>query len=1038
MSISYQIATLLTEQFYRWELRGRGWNLYPSRVQLEPPFRPFGGHYVQSSVAEDDGRVETFGGRFGRKLFPFLLEAQPSQSPLVPEIDEEPEPDETEAGELIEMQIALPRDYQPQANVFEQFLFSIGYAKHPIGFEVIGSNHELVVQIVAHLDDVPTVRAQLKAFFPEAVITQEEDYLLEKVLDLTGESFAAVDFGLEKEFVVPINTLKNLPADPLVAICGAMEKLGDEEIGIFQVLIEPTVNLWAPSMVSSVTLGDGRPFFSNAPELVEQVRQKTSRPLFAVCLRVGAFTDSLERRGALIRALAGALRPLANIQGNRLIPLHNEEYDETDHMSDILTRTSHRSGMILNSDEVIALAHLPTAAVRASSLRRALQKTRPVPDELMEGDEGVLLGVNLHEGVTSNFRLPMRTRLNHCHILGGAGTGKSTLLSWLAVEDIMAGHGLAVIDPHGDLIETILPHIPPERADDVILFDPTDETHAIAFNPLAARSDREIELVASDFIAVMKQNTSGWGDQMSSLLGNAVLAFLQSSRGGTLPELRRFLADPAFRKEFLKSVTNSEAIYFWETEAPLANKTAIGSILTRLDALLRHESVLHILGQKENRLDFGAIMDTKKIFLARLAKGLIGESNAYILGGLLISRFYQTALARQRLRQEKREPFMLMMDEAGDLLTSTVGEILIGTRKYGLGLTLAHQSLRQLSSSDQIYGAVTGSCRTKICFQVGGDDARKMAEEFADFTAADLMSLPTWHAVARVGSRDSSFNLKALLLSPPPIDPTDAYQAVLEQTRKRYCTPREVIRKDIAALRVPPPKGERVDPFADMNARRKREREKAAEEAKAEDEPLHRETSEEVSPERPAKVGAITNAETEVVPKTFQKAEAVKNSIIQAAGGWGYTYETECPILGKTRRVDIVLTLGKTIIACEIGATTSASQEVRNVLKCLKAGFSRVAHVCDSAQLRGQIEKLVQAECDAAEFKKVQFFTARQFISFLGKIAEDQKKEALSCDAATGKTVPTNTSAVSDEERKRLAAKIWEEIQKNKARDQRK
>jgi hypothetical protein len=303
---------------------------------------------------------------------------------------------------------------------------------------------------------------------------------------------------------------------------------------------------------------------------------------------------------------------LGHVQGNQLVPLKEEDYDPGDHLADLLLRETHRSGMLLNSDEVVALAHLPTAAVRARRLRRALQRTRPVPARLT--GEGVRLGDNLHEGVLSHVHLPLEVRLNHCHILGGTGSGKSTLLGQMALQDIIQGHGVAVIDPHGDLIDALLPHVPQERLDDVILFDPSDEEYAIGFNPLAAGSNREKELLAADFIAVMRQHTSSWGDQMSSLLGNAVLAFLHNSRTGTLPELRRFLVSPEFRAQVLQTVSSPEVAYFWEHEAGLANKSAIGSILVRLDELLRSESLLHILGQRANKLDFGDIMDSGRSF----------------------------------------------------------------------------------------------------------------------------------------------------------------------------------------------------------------------------------------------------------------------------------------------------------------------------------------------------------------------------------------------------------------------------------------
>jgi hypothetical protein len=741
-----------------------------------------------------------------------------------------------------------------------------------------------------------------------------------------------------------------------------------------------------------------------------------------------------------------------------LVPLTDENYDPEDHLLDVLFRGTHRSGMLLNSDEVVALAHLPTAAVRAKSLRRALQRTRPVPDRLTAKGSGVWIGDNLHEGVVSGVHLTTEARLNHCHILGGTGSGKSTLLGLMAYQDIIQGRGVAVIDPHGDLIDALLPHVPAERLDDVILFDPSDEDYAIAFNPLAAGSSREKELLAADFIAVMRQHTSSWGDQMSSLLGNAVLAFLQNTRTGTLPELRRFLVNPEFRSLVLKTVTSPEVAYFWEQEAALASKSAIGSILVRLDELLRSESLLHILGQRANKLDFGDIMDSGKIFLARLSKGLVGQANAYLLGGLLVSKFYQTTIARQSRQRENRKPYMLLMDEAGELLTSTISEILVGARKYGLGLTLAHQSLRQLTGNDEVYGAVTGSCGTKICFQVGGDDARKMADEFGGFVAADLMNLPTLHALARVGPRDASFNLKTEFMPPPKRPAAEAYTDLRERTRNRYGTPKAEIRKELEVLREFLPKRKAVDPFSELAAKQKKERgDRNPRIADAEGRPLAEEpptteaSGDPIATSKPPRsdiVGGVPpnppvapegtpvphgDAGTDSAPADPANAEAIKTSIIKAVGGWGYSYETEKPILGNSRRVDIVLTRGDLVVACEISVTTTAQQEVANVLKCLTAGFQRIFHVSTAKVRQRRIAAEVAAQCSTAELERVEFLTPAGAIGRLGELAA-----AISPQKALppgGKTLPGAFEAVSDESRKSAQDSAWAVLRSRMAHD---
>lgn len=427
-----------------------------------------------------------------------------------------------------------------------------------------------------------------------------------------------------------------------------------------------------------------------------------------------------------------------------------------------------------------------------------VRKTRALPAAFTSAEQAVFLGDNEHEGESRPVWLPDRLRLQHCHVLGATGSGKSTLLGLMAWQDLTFGNGVAVIDPHGDLIDWLIPHIPPERWDDVVLFDPADEEFAVAFNPLAPGSGRELDLRATDFIAVMKRHTSGWGDQMSSLLGNAVLAFLHSERGGTLPELRRFLVDPAFRAAFLKSVTHGEVLHYWEHEASLANRSAVGSIVTRLDELLRYESLLHLLGQRANRLDFADILDSGKIFLARLSKGQIGATNAFLLGSLLVARFHQTAIARQARNPAERPPYFLILDEAAELLTGTVAEILTGARKYGLGLTLAHQHLGQLRPEDGVRGAVLGSCATRVCFRVDGEDARKLADEFAGFGPTDLMNLPDRQAIARLGPRDTACNLETIFVPTPPRTYAEVYPEILARTRARYCTPRSEIRAQLA------------------------------------------------------------------------------------------------------------------------------------------------------------------------------------------------------------------------------------------------
>ena len=1012
-SIGRQFARELTAQFYRWELRGRGWFVWPYRVALEPPFRPFEGHFLPPRLVADDGQVDSVGSRIARGLSRLIGTPAPTPKPEVEEI-EEPDADRAVGNEeWVELQISLPPEFRPDPAVFGQMLESISDGVGTLSFEVIGTASEIVMQIAVSSESAPLVRGELKAYFPEAVITSERQHLFEECA--AANWLAIVDLGLEREFMVLLQGLKGIATDPLVGICGVLETLEAGEVGIFQVLLEPTAAPWSASMIRAVSWGDGRPFFANDPELLSQTKTKVSRPLYAAVVRIAVGAESDARVEELISGLQGALRPVSSVQGNRLIALPNDDYDPSKHVEDLMSRASRRSGLILNADELTALVHLPTAAVRSKKLRRVRSRSGAAPRDLTCG-EGALLGTNDHEGVEREVFLPDEIRLNHCHVLGGTGSGKSTLLARLAFEDIHAGRGVAVIDPHGDLVDLLLPHIPEHRLSDVILFDPTDDTHAIAFNPLAASSERERDLLATDFIAVMKQNTSAWGDQMSSLLGNAVLAFLHSSRGGTLPELRRFLSDKGFREQFLQSVTNAEVVYFWEAEAALSNRTAVGSILTRLDSLLRYESLLHILGQRRNSLDFAEIMDSKKIFLGRLSKGLIGESNAYLLGSLLVSRFYQTTIARQSRARGERTPYFLLMDEAGDLLTSTVSEILKGTRKYGLGLTLAHQSLSQLKGDAEVFGSVVGNTGIKVCFQVGGDDARKMAEEFGGFVATDLMNLSPRHAIARVGPRDRSFNLEVSFLPDPPRTLEEAYGDILDRTRSRHSTARDSIRAELSALRGTIPKVPPVDPFAALKAKQEKERE---------------------TPPQPQKPQATVEPAEGAIPtpqSASARSEALKGEIIRVAGALGFSHESERVILGGATRVDLVLQLGTLEIAVQIAVTSPIDLEVLNLKRCLDAGFREVVLLCDATVKRRSIEDRFIAAHGRRE--EVTFSPVRTFCRRLQGIAE----EAAKAPVVPGAGAPPKAKAeeapveLSESEKDAVMKQMLKEIQERMKR----
>jgi hypothetical protein len=257
--------------------------------------------------------------------------------------------------------------------------------------------------------------------------------------------------------------------------------------------------------------------------------------------------------------------------------------------------------------------------------------------------------------------------------------------------------------------------------------------------------------------------------------------------------------EPDFRKRFLATVEDSEVLYYWQQGfSHLTGNKSIGPIMTRLDGFLAPKPIRHMVSQHENRLDFADIMDHGKIFLARLSQGQMGRENVFLLGSLLVGKFHETAMARQAQAVAQRRPFWLYVDEFQSFITPSMAEILSGTRKYGLGLILAHQELRQLEHEREVASAVLTHAFTRVCFRLGDDDARKLADGFSFFDARDLQNLSIGQAICRMGRADMDFNLSVPRLGRS--DPTEAAktrQRVVTRSREQYAKPRAEVEAEL-------------------------------------------------------------------------------------------------------------------------------------------------------------------------------------------------------------------------------------------------
>lgn len=956
----------LTAQFYDWERRGRGWQLWNYPVELEPPFRPFFFHYVESGPAVDDARKPTalssfIDGIFRRKSLP------PPPAVFMEESEPDPEPFYDD-GSLVEFHVALPAGTKVAKESAERLVASLTYASRPIGFEVIGVPDAIITQFACSADDRTQLSQQVAAHFPDSAVTEREGYLDGQWA--RKKPSVIIDFGLSRECMVPLRTVRGFDVDPLIGIMGALAGVREGELGLLQVLFQSARAPWAESMVRAMTGAEGRCFFPDAPELAAQAREKVAQPLYAVILRVAAQSPTIGRAWEIARALGGALTQFANPAGNELIALANDGYDDEDHAADVRTRTTHRSGMLLNADELVSVVHPPSASVRIPRLKREDARTKAAP-KIVQGHPFVL-GENSHAGTTTLVTLNSEQRSQHCYVIGASGTGKSTLLLNLIMQDIERGEGVAVLDPHGDLIDEIVGRIPEQRVDDVVVLDPSDEAFPVGVNVLQAHSEIEKNLLGSDLVAVFRRLSTSWGDQMTSVLGNAVLAFLESTEGGSLVDLRRFLVDAAFRAQFLATVRDPEIVYYWRKTFPLLVGKPQGPILTRLDTFLRPKLIRHMVAQKEQRFDLGAVMNEGKIFLAKLSQGAIGEENAYLLGTLLVSKFHQLAMSRQQTAAALRRNFYLYIDEFHHFVTPSMAAILSGARKYRLGLVLAHQELQQLTSRDaDVASAVIANPYTRVCFRLGDNDARRLADGFSHFEAKDLQNLEVGEAICRVERAEYDFNLKTLPV--PPLDREMAEsrrERIIARSRERYARPREVVEAALAPAEPPP-----VVPSAPVREPRPPEVRPPRAPVIAQPE-TNRATASPVPRPSPS---SPPPTEGRGGPQHKYLQELVR----RWASSKGYKTTIEKQILGGLGSVDVAIEKDGRSIACEITITTTVEHEVGNVQKCLAAGFEHVVLLASDRKVIAKANESIDATLAGPEREKVHVLTPEDFFEFV-------------------------------------------------------
>ncbi|MFC1647630.1 type IV secretory system conjugative DNA transfer family protein [Patescibacteria group bacterium] len=462
---------------------------------------------------------------------------------------------------------------------------------------------------------------------------------------------------------------------------------------------------------------------------------------------------------------------------------------------------------VLNVEELATVYHLPNQTVATPNIfwvkSRKLEPPVDLPEPKGElADDLTLMGRSNFRGIRKTFGIKGLDRRRHVYIIGKTGMGKTTLLENMIFSDIQAGKGVAVIDPHGDLAESVLDFIPANRTNDVILFDPTDRDFPIAFNMLETKDPSLNTIISSGLVGIFKKiYADSWGPRLEHILRNTILSLLHYPNT-TMLGITRILQDKDYRRKVVRKLEDPVLRAFWEKEfEPMQDRMkieAISPIMNKVGQFLSSPIVRNIVGQPKSTVNLRFAMDKKKIIIVNLSKGKLGEDNSSLLGSMLITKFQIDAMSRADIPEKDRTDFYLYVDEFQNFATEAFATILSEARKYKLNLTMANQYIAQMP--DEVRDAVFGNVGTILSMQIGFDDAEYMSQQYGEeVLPADLVSLSKYTAYTRLlvdGMPSKTFSLDTL--PPPELEVEEGRSdRIRKVVRERYAKKREMVEDKI-------------------------------------------------------------------------------------------------------------------------------------------------------------------------------------------------------------------------------------------------
>jgi hypothetical protein len=736
-----------------------------------------------------------------------------------------------------------------ELTAFENFLANLSKIKSPIIFEIAVPHYgeEIYFYVALPKKEIDFLRKTVLGFWPGAEISlAKEDY---NVFNPSGSSLASI-VRLKNHSYLPIRSYKELAQaniDPLDSFLSAFNKLSKEGEGLaWQIILTPvpdSENKKILGIVKKLREGEklsdvlSKNIFSDILKVLEEafipkkeetkkkeeeekmkpkpveetaiknLEFKANKPLFRLNIRLVSSSNDEITADQILSALESPFHQFTNPGFNEFYYFRPKgKYLKKVFYQFAFRLFDRRNSFLLNTEEITSFFHFPTSYIKNPIINWLSARSAPPPSNLP--DEGIILGENIYQGMKSIVRITRNDRRRHLYIIGQTGTGKTTLLKNMIIQDIKNGDGVCFIDPHGDVAREILGLIPKERIDDVIYFNPGDTKRPIGLNILEYSPERPEEktFIINTLIEIIDKlynlQVTG-GPMFEQYLRNALYLIMDDpSWGYTLLEVSKVFVDEPFREDLLRKCKNYPVIEFWTKQAPavggeLSLENMITWITSKLNPFILNEFVRPIIAQSKSTIDFNQIMNERKILIVNLSKGLIGETSAYLMGMLLITKILLGAFARITIPEEERKDFYLYIDEFQNFAFKGVASILAEARKYRLSMVLAHQYIKQLP--EEIASAIVGNVGTVISFRIGAQDAEFLEKIFLPvFNKFDLVNIPNYNAYIKLliyGYVSDAFNIKTF---PPEPSSKELAEKVTELSMLKYGKEKEIIEKEIA------------------------------------------------------------------------------------------------------------------------------------------------------------------------------------------------------------------------------------------------